>query len=413
MGLFRGAVLVALLGVCLARVDYNGFKVFRVTPRDDDEVRSMGSLRDLLDGKLDFWAEPRHAGKPIDFMVGPNFQDEALRMLSERGLQAEVFIDNVEQLIDEQMQRSEVSASATFDYDVYHTYDEINQWVSDIASQYSSIVTEELLGYSYEGREIKLLKLGKRGLNKPIVWLESGVHSREWLSPATMLTMVNMFLEGYGSDSSITTLLDQVDWYILPMFNPDGYVYTWTGDRMWRKTRKPNAMSACVGTDPNRNWDHQWCVAGASRWPCSDTYCGTAAHTEIEVKTVTDYILTLKNVQAFVDFHCYSQYWMVPWGYTRRLPANYAAQKALADKAVAALSAVYGTQYTTGSIANVIYEASGSSADWAYGVAGIPYSFAPELRDTGAYGFLMPERFIHASAVETFEAVKAIGNNFI
>ena len=65
---------------------------------------------------------------------------------------------------------------------------------------------------------------------------------------------------------------------------------------------------------------------GASSFPCSDTYCGTAAHTEIEVKTVTDYILGLRNVKVFVDFHCYSQYWMVPWGYTKRLPANYLDQ---------------------------------------------------------------------------------------
>jgi len=26
-------------------------------------------------------------------------------------------------------------------------------------------------------------------------------------------------------------------------------------DRMWRKTRKPNPGSICVGVDPNRNWD--------------------------------------------------------------------------------------------------------------------------------------------------------------
>lgn len=26
-------------------------------------------------------------------------------------------------------------------------------------------------------------------------------------------------------------------------------------NRMWRKTRKPNPGSSCVGVDPNRNWD--------------------------------------------------------------------------------------------------------------------------------------------------------------
>ena len=40
----------------------------------------------------------------------------------------------------------------------------------------------------------------------------------------------------------------------VPILNPDGYEYSWTDDRMWRKTRMPNPGSPCVGTDPNRNW---------------------------------------------------------------------------------------------------------------------------------------------------------------
>ncbi len=34
--------------------------------------------------------------------------------------------------------------------------------------------------------------------------------------------------------------------------------------------------------------------------------------------------------------------------------------------------------------------ASGGSADWALGDAGVPYSYSVELRDTGPYGFLLP-----------------------
>jgi hypothetical protein len=34
--------------------------------------------------------------------------------------------------------------------------------------------------------------------------------------------------------------------------------------------------------------------------------------------------------------------------------------------------------------------ASGGSDDWAKGGAGIPYSYAVELRDTGDFGFLLP-----------------------
>ena len=36
--------------------------------------------------------------------------------------------------------------------------------------------------------------------------------------------MVNL----YGNDPDVTMMLDSFDWYILPVFNVDGYEYTWT-----------------------------------------------------------------------------------------------------------------------------------------------------------------------------------------
>ena len=32
----------------------------------------------------------------------------------------------------------------------------------------------------------------------------------------------------YGTDEEATRLMDNFNWYILPVFNPDGYEYTWT-----------------------------------------------------------------------------------------------------------------------------------------------------------------------------------------
>ena len=36
-------------------------------------------------------------------------------------------------------------------------------------------------------------------------------------------------LKNYGSDSQATNLLDNYDWYFVPVMNPDGYVYSWVG----------------------------------------------------------------------------------------------------------------------------------------------------------------------------------------
>ena len=49
---------------------------------------------------------------------------------------------------------------------------------------------------------------------------------------------------------------------------------------------------------------------------------------------------------------------------------------------------------------------SGSSADYIYEVLGITLSFGVELRDTGEFGFLLPEEQIIPTAEENFEAMK-------
>lgn len=51
--------------------------------------------------------------------------------------------------------------------------------------------------------------------------------------------------------------------------------------------------------------------------------------------------------------------------------------------------------------------AAGGSDDWAYDL-GVKYSYTFELRDTGRYGFLLPESQIKPTCEETMLAVKYI-----
>ena len=73
--------------------------------------------------------------------------------------------------------------------------------------------------------------------NKPAMWIDSGIHSREWISPAVGTWMLNELVE---NNAAHPTLIDMLDWYFLPVHNPDGYYKTrqevLEDDRFWRKS---------------------------------------------------------------------------------------------------------------------------------------------------------------------------------
>ncbi|GCB74247.1 hypothetical protein scyTo_0003335 [Scyliorhinus torazame] len=79
----------------------------------------------------------------------------------------------------------------------------------------------------------------------------------------------------------------------------------------------------------------------------------------------------------------------------------------LAKEATEALSSLYGTQYTYGSIIELMHESSGNSIDWSYN-QGIKYAFAFEMRDEGQYGFRLPRSQIIPTAEETWLGIKKI-----
>ncbi len=103
-----------------------------------------------------------------------------------------------------------------------------------------------------------------------------------------MLYLAHVFVEDYDSHRDI---LDNYDVYIMPVMNPDGYEYTWSKDRMWRKTRSKNSNSRCAGADPNRNWSYRWGGEGASDRACTEIYMGSRPFSERETRAVADFIM--------------------------------------------------------------------------------------------------------------------------
>ncbi|EGW07179.1 Carboxypeptidase A6 [Cricetulus griseus] len=147
---------------------------------------------------------------------------------------------------------------------------------------------------------------------------------------------------------------------------------------------------------------------GASAHPCDDTYCGPFPESEPEVKAVADFLRKhRKHIRAYLSFHAYAQMLLYPYSYKHATIPNFSCVEFAAHKAVKALRSAHGIRYRHGPASQTLYISSGNSMDWAY-KNGIPYAFAFELRDTGQFGFLLPEMLIKPTCTETMLAVKNI-----
>lgn len=332
--------------------------------------------------------------------------------LKSQGLDYSVTIEDLQALLDnedEEMQHNEgIERSGDFNYGAYHPLEAIYHEMDSIATDFPELVSRVKIGETFEKRPMYVLKFSTGGGKKrPAIWLNAGIHAREWISQATAIWTARKIVTDYKKDPAITSILKKVDIFLLPVANPDGYVYTQSQNRLWRKTRSRNPGSRCVGADPNRNWNASFAGEGTSDNPCSEVYHGSHPNSEVEVKSVVDFIQKHGNFKCFIDLHSYSQLLMYPYGYTVKKAPDAEELDDVARNAAQALASLSGTKYRVGPTCTTVYPASGSSVDWAYD-NGIKYAFTFELRDTGYYGFLLPASQIIPTAEETWLGLKTI-----
>lgn len=402
-------------------VDYRNYTVIHAVPTEPGHVEVLTNLETehSVDLKLDFWnhaatatdTDGVHIGVPAEYV-------ESLRSrLWSAGIPNFVKINDFQQNIDQEQlenprQFSPFSASSrAFANDQYHRFEEIVAYMKQLVRDYPSLVKIQLVGHSGENREINGVQIGiNSNSQKPIFYLDAGIHAREWVAPATALYIINELVTKANTDAAITSLLTKYDFFIIPVVNPDGYVYTWGGHRNWRKNRsRPQPFSGCYGVDPNRNFDAGFGGASTSQNPCSDLYPGPNAFSEAESRAVKKYTdANSGRIKITITLHSFGQMWMSPWGYVAHRPSAYATMLNGAKVATTALTAKYGTRFKIGSIYEVIYPTGGGSIDWQYMITNAPYTYAVELRDTGIYGFQLPRQFIVPTALETWAGLQAL-----
>jgi murein tripeptide amidase MpaA len=346
----------------------------------------------------DVWSEAIGVG-PLDVRV----TREQWQALQAADLPLRILIDDVQALIAAQRQGGLRDGGP---FDDYMDYDQVLAYLDELVELRPDLAQSFVVGQSLEGRDIVGIRVrGPGDGNRPAILYHGCQHAREWITVPVTLYIADQLIRNYDSDPGITRLVDRADWYLVPVFNPDGYVYTWDEDRLWRKNRRKNDDGS-YGVDNNRNWGYEWGHDnGSSGNPNSQTYRGKSAFSEPETKAMADFIEAHPEMVAFCDIHNYSQLIMWPWGYTDDLPPDQAEYLTIGENMAELVHGVHGLTYEYGPIYTTIYPVSGGSVDWVYGDQGIN-AFTYELRDTGEYGFLLPAEQILPTCEEVFPALK-------
>jgi murein tripeptide amidase MpaA len=276
--------------------------------------------------------------------------------------------------------------------DTYHTaylrLDGIIAQMEQWRTANPGIVTRQQIGLSVENRPIWSYRIYTgQGAPANSIVIHGGIHAREWISPPVAMYLADMMIRMANTSAIHRAALARTALYVIPVLNPDGYEFTWTTNRFWRKNRRRN-NSSTFGVDLNRNFSVGFGGSGSSGNPASDTYRGPSAFSEPETRALRDHVAANPPLIGYIDYHSFSQLVLWPWGYTTAVAPDDGRLRFFGDRLESALDDV-GLSYRTGPAAATLYVASGVTIDYFYATYGA-MAYCIELRDTGTFGFLLP-----------------------
>lgn len=268
----------------------------------------------------------------------------------------------------------------------FHTYAENEALIDSLVAAHPNIAAKFSMGKSYEGRDIWGIKLTQNvngGLgNKPEVFINGLIHARERAANELALYVMQVLANNYGRGGTlgrrVTGILNSTVVWIVPMVNPDGAEYDFSGSspKLWRKNRQPIPNSNSVGIDLNRQFGYTWncCGGKTSKKPSSDYYEGWAPEVAPEVqdyeKFVRNHSSGNSKITEILSLHSAAKEVLWPYSYTKTAVPSDMTQDDHATfvalgKGIAQRNG-YRPMQGSG-----LYIVSGDMDDWAYGTLGI------------------------------------------
>ncbi len=274
----------------------------RLDARDLAAVRATG----LDPHEMDITATP-DGQADVEVVLS---EDQATE-LADQGVDLEL------KQVDGQSVAELATQQAAAGYEVFRPYagaGGLKEEFEQLAADNPDIVKLVTIGQSVNGQDIIAIKITRRANQtrdgrRPATLYSSAQHAREWITPEMNRRLAHHIVDSYGSDPTITDVVNNTELWIVPVANPDGYDFTFEpGNRLWRKNLRDNdangTINAADGVDPNRNFETKWGYdnEGSSVDFTSETYRGTAPASEPETQAL-DGLMARIGFEFMINYH--------------------------------------------------------------------------------------------------------------
>lgn len=157
------------------------------------------------------------------------------------------------------------------DFNHFWTTSEINSYLTHLIGFHGDICSIEVVGHSSQGQLMRALTISRnRGQidgSRPIVFLDAGIHAREWATQTGTMYMIN---EMVTKRTEYADILNGIDLVIIPNANPDGYDYSRTDVIMCRillfSIGLIHLLGSLMAKNTNTIGQHYWNNLLRSQW---------------------------------------------------------------------------------------------------------------------------------------------------
>ncbi|KAH8387492.1 hypothetical protein KR093_007322 [Drosophila rubida] len=453
------------------RISYEKYQIWRLKPQDEPQVRALEEFKKGDDGNKMQWLKGPSLRGLTDVLVPPKMLVDFQGTLNFESIAHEVLIFDVGKAIAYERNKEQYLyttpaaakrptkhpvAMPAMTWNKYHEHDDILKYLETMRMRHAQLLELIHIGRSYEGRPLIVVKIESKqsaaaasaaaaaGYKRPkhkrrsgqanAVFIEAGSQGLAWIGPASATWMIGELLRVMRTNKSDVEheFIRNTTWYIMPVLNPDGYVYSHEFDRFWKKSRsqhvaKPagglldTAMTwlqqkqakekVCYGVDLDRNWMYQWGKRGSSKGPCNEFFAGPAPFSEPETKAVSEFLMDYRTqIKLYVSLQAYGQI----VSYPVKANSTFNAER-LDDFLDVAMVGVDGlrkkgskSRYKVDSANDLIEQRSGCADAFAAYEIGIPFSYTLQLADNGVHGYLLPSSAIEPTARDAFEIISGM-----